>query len=212
MKLLLALALLLMLDACQAPRRPPSQIEPLADRPVPENPRTRERTPPLRPQRATQRENPSTGSPTTSTPSAGPLLPSALGAFMALHVTEPDLNAGDIMLGGSWIVSRSETVRGAGGARPSPRHWPRSARGSFFKHRDCQPGGCAHNACKRRIKNLKGAATPELNLNAGATHKRAAYGLSPRSETVRVPGGMRPHRRGPQSREGAHGRFHRRSR
>ena len=103
MKLLLALALLLMLDACQAPRRPPSQIEPLADRPVPENPRTRERTPPLRPQRATQRENPSTGSPTTSTPSAGPLLPSALGAFMALHVTEPDLNAGDILLGGSWI-------------------------------------------------------------------------------------------------------------
>jgi hypothetical protein len=67
MKLLVLLALLLTLDACQNPRRLPPQIEPLAEA---ASYQRGERTPPLGAQRVTQRENPSTGSPTTSTPSA----------------------------------------------------------------------------------------------------------------------------------------------
>jgi hypothetical protein len=63
---------------------------------------------------------------------------------------------------------------------------------------------------KGRIKNWKGTATRELNLNARRRMGWAVYGLFPRSETVRVPGGYRPHppTAGDHISQGAHGRFH----
>ena len=77
---------------------------------------------------------------------------------------------------------------------PTP---PRAVRGLFHSH-------------KGRIKNWKGTATRELNLNARRRMGWAAYGLFPRSETVRVPGGHRPHppTAGDHISQGAHGRFH----
>jgi hypothetical protein len=51
------------------------------------------------------------------------------------------------------------------------------------------PCGVLFHSAQGRIKNWKGTAARELNLNARRRMGWAAYGLFPRSETVRVPGG-----------------------
>jgi hypothetical protein len=118
----------------------------------------------------------------------GALLPSALGAFMALYGTEPDLNAGRHTVGRPAHRSSpgSEAVRAAGGP-PRPGYSPALCAGSFS-----QP-------TKVGLKNWKGAATRELNLNA----RRRMSGRLTDYPPFRNRPGHASTPRGPQSREDA---------